>query len=439
MPWETEPVEADPALSTTGRLAHRVRRRMPAVVALVTALVLGNAYVVMWATRPVGPFTTWLAPSDLWGTYLASVQLVHGHLSPAYAAYPGILLIFAPAAVVGSIFSLEVGPTFGPFAAPTGWVLMGPIEIALASVAVFACDAVAQTFGVPRGRRFVLALAEAAVLSSLTIKWGHPEDALAVGLVIYATLEAAQGGWRRSGWLLGVAIVVQPLALLAVPALATAAAVARPRRQIGALAVRAVIPGLLVMVPALIADWGQLSYWLLHQPNYPAYNHTTPFTALSPVILYQGFYAVSGGPARVVALGLSVVMGVLLCRHRPSLQRLLFVLTVVFFVRVLFESVLDAYYTWPVLALALVLAARATDLRFGATIAVSLFATWFSNLFWIGVWPWWGIMMGVLAVLMALCWPGPEPATSGRPDLAEVEAGRPTPLAEQPRYETEPA
>jgi hypothetical protein len=412
---------------------------MPAVVALTAALVLGNAYVVMWAALPRGPFNTWLAPSDLWGTYLASVQLVHGQLSPAYAAYPGILLIFAPAAVIGSIFNLEVGPNFAAFAAPTGWVLMGPLEIALASVAVFACDAVAETFGVPRSRRFVLALAEAAVLSSLTIKWGHPEDALAVGLVIYAALEASTGRWRRSGWLLGVAIVVQPLALVAIPALATAAAVARPRRQIGPMLGRTVVPGLVVLVPALIADWGQLSYWLLHQPNYPAYNHTTPFTSISPVILYQGFYAVSGGPARMVAVGLSVVIGVLMCRHRPSLQRLLFVLALVFFVRVIFESVLDAYYTWPVLALALVLAARTTWLRFGAAIAVSLFATWFSNLFWIGVWPWWGIMMGVLAVLVALCWPGPEPVAAGPEDQVGSGTGPPAQPADQPRYETEPA
>ena len=379
---------------------------MPAVVAAVASLVLGMNYVILWANLPRGgPFNTWLAPSDLWGTYLDSVQLVHGHLSAGYAAYPGILLLFAPAAVIGSAFNLEVGPQFAAFAAPTGWVLMGPLEILLASVVIFACDAVAESFGVPRGRRYLLALAEAAVLSSVTIKWGHPEDALSVGLVIYSALEASKNRWKRCGWLLGAAIVVQPLALLAAPALATAAFGARPRK-LGAMALRAVLPGVVVLAPALIVDWGQLSYWLVHQPNYPAFNHTTPFTSISPVILYGHFYATSGGPARMMAIGAAVVVGILLCRHRPSLQRLLFVLGLLFFIRVVFEAVLDSYYTWPVLAFALVLAARAGWVRFSLATAVALFATWFSNEYWVGVFPWWGIMVGLLAVLMALAWPG---------------------------------
>jgi hypothetical protein len=195
------------------------------------------------------------------------------------------------------------------------------------------------------------------------------------------------------------------LALLAVPALATAAFGARPRK-LGTLAVRAIVPGLVVLVPALIADWSQLSYWLVHQPNYPAFNHTTPFTSISPVILYGHFYATSSGPTRLVAIGVALVVSVALCRHRPSLQRLLFVLGLLFLLRVIFEPVLDAYYTWPVLAFALVLAARAGWRRFILASAVALFATWFSNVLWIGVFPWWGIMMGLLVVLLALAWPG---------------------------------
>jgi hypothetical protein len=395
-------------------------------VATVVTLVLGMNYVITWDGLPRGPFNTWLAPSDLWGTYLASVHLVHGQLTPAYAAYPGILLLFAPAAALGSALNLEVGPNFAAFAAPTGWILMGPLELLVAAVPIFACDAVAERFGVGRAHRYVLALAEAAVLANVTIKWGHPEDALAVGLVIYAAFAASRGRWTAAGWLVGVAIAVQPLALLALPAIAATAS--DELRQMGRLLVRAVIPGVVVLGPALIADWGELSYWLRHQPNYPAFNHVTPFTSSSPVIVYRHFDAVAAGPTRTFALGVALLLGVLFCRHRPSLERLLFVIGLVFLARVVFESVLDSYYTWPVMAIALVLASRGGWPRLVGATAVALFATWFSNLAWVGVWPWWGIMVATLVVLLALA--APWPAARSQP--TEPPADRLAPAGARP-------
>ena len=123
--------------------------RLPAVVATTAGLVLGMAYVILWDGKPAGPFVTWLAPSDIWGTYLASVALVHGQLSAAYGAYPGILLIFAPAAAIEETLRLEVGPQFSAVAAPNGWLLIGPVELLVASVPLFSCDAIAERFGVP--------------------------------------------------------------------------------------------------------------------------------------------------------------------------------------------------------------------------------------------------------------------------------------------------
>ena len=378
-------------------------------MATAASLVLGLAYVILWAGKPAGPFVTWLAPSDLWGTYLASVALVHGHLSAAYGAYPGILLIFAPAAAIGSALHLEVGPQFSAVAAPNGWLLIGPVELLVASVPLFSCDAIAERFGVPRARRYALALFEAVVLANLTIKWGHPEDALAVGLVLYAALEADRGRWRRGGWLLGVALVVQPLALLAVPALATAAAVAGWRR-LADLAVRTILPGVVALGPALLADWHQLSYWLTRQPNYPDFNHYTPWTSLSPSLTYQGYRAVAGGPGRLYALVSVAVLSVLIVRGRPRLDRIVLALGVAYLARVAFESVLDSYYVWPVLTVAILLASRKGWPRLVATFAIAVVATWFSNADWQGIWPWWSIMMVLLVVVLAAAWPGRDRA-----------------------------
>ncbi len=49
--------------------------------------------------------------------------------------------------------------------------------------------------GVDRVKRALLALAGAAVLWSVAVEWGHPEDAVALGLVLFAILALSDGGW----------------------------------------------------------------------------------------------------------------------------------------------------------------------------------------------------------------------------------------------------
>jgi len=104
-------------------------RRSAPLVATVATLLIGLDYVFLWEGLPRGPFGIWLTPSDLWGTYLASISLVHGHLTSAYAALPGSLIVMAPAAALGNALHLEVGPnsrrsphrTVGCSWGPTRW------------------------------------------------------------------------------------------------------------------------------------------------------------------------------------------------------------------------------------------------------------------------------------------------------------------------------
>ena len=56
-----------------------------------------------------------------------------------------------------------------------------------------------------------LAFAQAAILVNVAVVWGHPEDAISVGLVLYAALAVQDGKSRRGAWLLGVAVAFQPL------------------------------------------------------------------------------------------------------------------------------------------------------------------------------------------------------------------------------------
>ena len=57
----------------------------------------------------------------------------------------------------------------------------------------------------------------AGILWSVCARWGHPEDAVAVGLLLYAVLAQGNGRNAVAGWLAGAAVCVQPLVLLALP------------------------------------------------------------------------------------------------------------------------------------------------------------------------------------------------------------------------------
>lgn len=400
-------------MTTTAALIWaRARRRAPALVALAATLVLGMCWVELW-NQVVHGAPVWLAPPDLWGTYLAAVALVHGQLNGIYTpntglvAFPGIAYLLAPIAAFGSALHLQIGPDYTAFAQPSAWPAVGPYELLLASVPLFAFDATAERLGVDRPRRFVLALAGAAVLANVTVKWGHPEDAVSLGLAVYAALEAERGRWRRCGWLLGVAIAVQPFAVLAAPAI-LAPLDRIDRRRLAGLVVPLVVPTALVLLPPLVASWHATTHSLLDQPNYPYFNHPTPWTSLLPRLPGR-FYAVAAGPGRLIAIAVAAVIGVAACRRGTRLEVTLAVVAVAFVLRVGGEAVLDSFYTWPVIGLAILLAARRGWPRLVANGALGLLATWLSNTHWSGVWPWWLAMVGTLVVMVAIGWPAPAP------------------------------
>lgn len=367
----------------------------------------------------------WADPSDQWGTVLAALHLVHGHFSGVYTqstglvTFPGYVFLMAPAAAVFSALHLELGPQLAAFGAPTGWVLVGPFELLTASTALFGADAVAERLGVTGWRRHALALAGAAALADVTLGWGHPEDALAVGLVLYAALEADRANWRRSAWLLGAAVAVQPLAVMAVGALFARAG----RRQLASMATPLVLPSAAVLVGPLIAGWHATVHVLVDQPNYPNFNHLTPWTSLLPH-LHERFVAVPAGPGRAAATVAALAAGFVVCRRHPGVATMLWMIGLAFFLRVVAESVLDAYYPWPVLAVCLVLAAGLPWWRWWATATLALFVTWFSNVHLSGMWAWWSIIVLSLASTLALSWPGRVAAAALRP---LVDVGRDAP------------
>jgi hypothetical protein len=384
-------------------------RRLFPVLATAALVVIGMVSSTCWPLL-VGK-SAWALPHDLWGTLVAAQRLVHGNWSGLYAkptglvGLPGAAVILAPVAVIidAAGLSLQIPGPLNPY--PGVWLLAGPYEIALSAVALFAADAIADRLGVARRRRALLAAASAVALWSVAVRWGHPEDAVAVGLFLFGILALARSQTGRSGWLIGAAVAVQPLVLLALP---FAAVVIKPRRLPGFLG-RAAAPGVLLLGAAAVANWHATVSAVTSQPNSPTVNHPTAWTSLAP---HLGGGTVAAGPARVLAIGVACGCALIAGRRWRAeldqagwsariLQEVLWWAAVALALRCVFEPVMVAYYMWPALAVALI-AASPNWPRLIATSVTTTVLTFASQLSWRSPWTYWAPMIAGLALTLFL-------------------------------------
>ena len=286
------------------------RRRWP--LAATAGLIVVGLVTSTWGVRLFGR-ADWALPDDLWRTLVAAQRLLHGNLSGLYTpptelvSFPGAAVILVPLVAVTDAAGLSLqlpGPQNGH---PGEWLLAGPYEIAIAALALFAADAIAEHLDASWPKRAVLAAAGAVALWGVTVRFGHPEDAVAVGLFLYGLLALARSrartrirtgartGAGRAAWLIGAAVAVQPLVLLALPLVL----VVIERRQWAGFLGRAAAPGALVLGIAAAANWHATVRAVTSQPNSPTVNHPTPWTALSA---HLGGGMVAAGPARALAV-----------------------------------------------------------------------------------------------------------------------------------------
>jgi len=260
------PAAGTPAADAKPRWAFRRPFPLLATVVLIMAGMAGT----IWGPAFYGK-SAWALPDDLWGTMIAAQRLVHLNLGGVYTvptqlvSLPGAAIILIPVVAITGLAGLPLGLPQAHGAHPGLWLLAGPYEVAIAAVALFAADAIAERLGVTRPRRFLLAAASATALWSVTIRWGHPEDAVATGLLLYAILALSDARTSRSAWLAGAAVAVQPLVLLALPVLL---AVIGLRRWPGFLT-RAAAPGVLLLAAAAAANWTATIHAVTSQPNSP--------------------------------------------------------------------------------------------------------------------------------------------------------------------------
>lgn len=391
------------------RISWWVGQRNAPVAATIAIFIPVMGYTLLGHADVHGHYEL-TAPDDLWGLTQSAWALAHGQFARIYAPHgtvaspPALPFVLVPVLLV--THAIGVAPGFPTGTSVSLWLFIGPVAIVLGSTALFAIDAVAREWSFSERSRLVLAGVGALGVATVVGGWGHPEDCIALALVVWAALSMERlgvAGAPRAALLLGLAIAFQPIAILGV-----AAVLARLSwRGAARLWWRLLVPTLLVLIPPLLAERHQTLYVLLKQPTRPKYNSFTPFTHLAPA-LGHGLYG--GGPTRSVVTLLAVAVSVLVCHRRYDLPTVLAATAVAFFLRVLFETELNWYYLWPVPALCLLLSMRRSRRRFwlcSISLVASL-AVGDHNEMHHNVELWWPALMATLVLMLLSIGPSPS-------------------------------
>lgn len=371
---------------------------------VMTVLLAAGALVYWTLVVGVGADHGWDPVSDLWNSAGIALAIGHGHWVAVYASNsqlespPGLEFVLAPLMTLGHGLGLSSSAAEG--STYTIWLLLLPaVATVMAASVLFALDAIARRWGYSEAKRLALsAMAGLGVVNAAAF-WGHPEDCIALALVLWAALAIDGEGSNaliRAGWLLGIAVAFQPLALLAV-----APIVARfGFRDLCRVAWRLALPSLVLLLPELMTSRARTLHELIDQPVDPWGLSSTPFSHLSRS-LGHGMY--SGGTMRLVATLIAVVLGILICRHRHDLPTVFFVTALAFTLRVLLENELLGLYFFPVIALTLLLTLRRSPVLFGWCAAASLLCLFLGNRkVHADIALWWPAIMATTVVMVGL-------------------------------------
>jgi hypothetical protein len=422
------------------RTAMWFRGRAWPLVGVAAVVITGMAYTLLWGPI-VHHASYWIAPGDLWGTFRSAHYVAWGDIGDVYAretglvTLPGISVVLAPVAFLS--YHLRLSEAFPyPLPHPTAWLLLGPVEMALGASVLFPLDGLARKLGVTVRRRVALCFVEAAVLWPVVVIWGHPEDPLAMTFALFGLLAVFNGRWRACGWWWGLALVMQPLTVLALPLIFAMA----PVRRWGRLVLQSALPAVALLAIPLAQEFSNTTRALLKQPNYPSIDHATPWLAFAPVlekahptvthnfgrgerlghVIFTTSVAhtiagevVAAGPGRAIAIVLSIVLGIWAFRHRPTVAQVVWLAALALSLRCVFESVMNPYYLFPPLAVILVLSAR--DWRRFLICAVSTAAVTVWSYRHTGPWLWYLPVVILLGVCLASAFPSgverPDDAT----------------------------
>jgi hypothetical protein len=414
--------------SWTNRVVHCLRRRTVPIAVAGVMLVAGMAFELFWLPV-VYHQARWFTPVDVWGMFRAAHFVGWGYLGGIYTqgndvvTFPGMPVLLAPVAMLSGALHLTESYNTLVVVKPTALLVLMPVELVLASTAVFAADALGQEIGVSAHRRAWLCVLVGGLALPAACVWGHAEDPLAMTFVLYAMVSVLRGNWTRAGWLFGCAVVVQPLSALVVPLFL----VASPRGQRVLFAVRSSVLSVFLVGVAFLGNPSETFRALAKQPTPPSLNHATPWVALAPKVPAPPALAhvnapaasrligsvipvghpvvqVSGGPGRLIDIVLALLVAAYVWRRPQPAVRLLWLAGAVLASRCLFEAVMTPYYLTPPLILLLVLSGRTDARQFFACGAVAVLVSVhaYSHL---SAWGWWFPVVVAMSVIVVLTAP----------------------------------
>ncbi len=433
----------------TYRPASVLSRRAGPILITLVFVVLGMAYMLAW-NIVVHHSDSWATGGDLWGIFRGAHYVGWGDIGGIYTngtgvvAFPGMEVLLAPVAMLIGALHLTESATPYFLARPSAALILQPIELLATASVIFASDALAEAFQVPRRRRLWVCIAVAVVAWPVGAMWGHAEDALAVTFAMYAMIAMRKEKWAAMGWLFGLGIVMQPLVALTLPLFVGAS----PRGQRLLLAVRAAALSAILVGVAFLGDAADTYRQLVQQPTPPSVNHATPWVALAPklnsgrvttvrgISLVPGLghaagkaftgtasqvVQVAGGPGRMIDVILALLLGVLVWRRPQPSIRILWLAGAVLASRCFFEPVMTPYYLAPPLIMCLVMASRQRGKRFWPALILALEITIFAY-HRLSPWAWWLPIVAGLVGILALAYPGGRVPSDGQSDSSGEES-----------------
>lgn len=402
------------------RLASFLRGRIFVLAIAAGFLASGLWYGFFWESVLYGQHY-WQVPGDIWATMRDAHYIAWGGFAAVYGtgaglvALPGMPLLLAPVAALSSHLGLSEG---FPFAIPhpTAWYLVGPVTIAMGTLPLFAAWDFMGLLGAGAFARRVGTIGVAVGAWPVVVMWGHPEDSVALALSLWALAAAHRGRWTACGWLLGAALSIQPVAVLALP---IALGLAGRKLAVPLLARSALLPSLLLGLE-LIGDFHSTIRAFSVQPNYPSVDWPTPWMALAPRLSAN---AVAAGPGRAVAVALAAVVGLWVgigpARRAGGARWIAWAAGVAFALRCGFEAVMVPYYVMPAVVCFVVAAAVAGRARLVGTAAIGSFLTIYTLLHF-SPWPWYSEVM--LSLGLMAWWSRPGNRAPAKPDAARRAA-----------------
>ncbi len=187
---------------------------------------------------------------DLWASWASSADMTfgggYGHiyvLDGGLETAPTIQVLLAPIARIA--FNLSF-PYPGVVLYPTAFLVVGPLFLGCMALPICAADRWLSYMGVTDLGRRVAVLGTMAVTLPPIALYGHAEDLVALGAMLYGLVASLEGRHRAAGWWLGAALAFQFLAFLAVP---IALVLLRRRQWLGAIVRMIVVPLSVMVVP----------------------------------------------------------------------------------------------------------------------------------------------------------------------------------------------